>query len=410
MGRPFRHLWFVALYGVLFAAPVTASAASCTMPERIHLRALSFSYDDALDPIAKRIASEGFEAVGATLPSNYIADVGWFTPDQLDGTRYAPAAKLQAGGTARMNPAIAPGFVHVDERIPAMSCDRAIAIHPDSAEPRLARANLEAQRGMYAAAKNDYSVAALSVDRTFAQPAQYALAYIYYIERDYNKALTHVNVAVESNSGDAYTLKALIEEAMGDDDLATADAARGYGQYHGNEQDPSLATYALAQAYSDLGYFAASNAQLNTILGPRQRYANAFILRAFNEFSTGDSRDARQDLTSALGVNPRLENPYVGLAILDYSLGDATSARTYAQRAFSLFPHSLYAKLWILVTSGRAPEHPSGLKPCEPGFYAGIYDLQHGHKQDGNVLLRTAAKTCPYREYERAAALELLKH
>lgn len=376
----------------------------------MHLSSLVFTYDTDLTPIAKRIDTEGFDAVAKSLPFNYTSNVGWFTPQQLAGTQYAPAATLKAGGTTRMNPQLSPGFVHVDQIVPQTSCDRAIDLHPNEARPRLERAVRETNSGAYAAAKADYQVAAQSTDPRIAELAHYGLASILYREGDYRKALASADVAVGSNSGDAYTLKALIEEALGDDDLATADAAQGFGQYNGWEQDPSPATYALAQAYSDLGFFAASDDQLQTLFKQHPRADNALILRAFNEFSTGDTQSAARDFAAALKVNSRTEQSYLGLAMLDYAQGHSASAKRYAQQAYTLYPHDVYANLWLLITSGHAPAEPAHLQPCEPGFYAGVYALQHGLKEQGNELLRTAANTCPYREYERAEALQLLKH
>jgi len=375
----------------------------------MHLSALVFSYDDDLAPIAKRLAAEGFDAVATSLPLNYVKDVGWFTPQQLEGTKYAPAAALRVGETTRMTPALSPGFVHVDQRIPEMSCDRAIALHPEEMLPRLERAQLEVKRGSYAAAKADYLVAARSTDRRIALTAQYGLAFIQYRSGDYRDALASADVAVQSQSGDAYTLKALLEEAMGDDDLATADAAQGFNQYHGYEEDPSPATYALALAYSDLGYFAASNDELGTVLKQHPRDAQAMALRAFNAFSTGDLQSAKRDFSAAASLDPQMEEPYLGLAMLEYAKGGLAPAHRYAQRAAALFPHDVYTQLWLQITSGHAPREPAHLKPCEPGFYAGIYALQHGRKQQADAMLRTAADTCPYREYERAEALQLLK-
>jgi tetratricopeptide (TPR) repeat protein len=409
MGHSLRRLCIAAFCAVLLAVPARASTASCVIPERMHLSALTFSYDTDLGPIEKRLATEGFDAVAKSLPLNYASDVGWFTPQQLAGTQYAPAAALRAGATARMSLQLSPGFVHVDQVVPEMSCDRAIELHPKEAWPRLARAELEMNSGAYAAAKSDYQVAAQSTDRRFAQTAQYGLASIQYREGDYRNALASADVAVGSNSGDAYTLKALIEEAIGDDDLATADAAQGFSQYNGNEQDPSPATYALALAYSDLGFFAASDDQLETVLKRHPRDAQALLLRAFNKFSTGDAQGAARDFAAALKLRPQMEQPYLGLAMLDYSQGDVASAHRYAQQAFALYPHDVYTKLWLLITAGHAPSLPSHLQPCEPGFYAGIFALQQGHKQKANELLHTAANTCPYREYERATAQELLK-
>jgi len=375
----------------------------------MHLSALVFSYGDDLTPIAKRIAAEGFDAVAKSLPLNYSSDVGWFALAQLAGTQYAPAAALHAGETTRMNPELSPGFVHVDQLIPEMSCDRAIELYPDDVVPRLERAQLEMKSGAYEAATSDYSIAARSTNPRFAQAAQYGLAYVQYREGDYGDALTDVDAAIASQGGDAYTLKALIEEAMGDDDLATADAARGFDQYRGNLEDAWAATYALAEAYSDLGYFAASDDELHAVLKQHPRYALVLVALAFNEFSTGDVGGATRDFTAAAKADPSMEQPYLGLAMLAYAQGNSASAQRYAQQAYTLFPHDVYTKLWVLITAGRAPRRPPGLKPCEPGFYAGIYALQHGLKQQGDAMLRAAAQACPYRDYERAEALQLLK-
>lgn len=375
----------------------------------MHISALIFSYTRNLAPIAKRLATQPFDVVAQSLPLNYAKDVGWFTPRQLAGTQYAPAAALPAGGTAPMNHELSPGFVHVDQIIPQMSCDHAIAIRPTEAWPRLARATLEMQSRAYAAASADYRVAAQSTNRQFALAAQYGLASVQYTEQHYAKALRSVNLAIESNTGEAYTLRALIEEAMGNDDLATADAQQGVNQYNGNDEDASPATYALARAYSDLGYFAASDDQLGALLKRHPHDAQALVLRGFNEFSTGHLKHAGRDFAAALNANPPLEQAYLGLAMSDYSSGNRALARRFARRALTLFPGDEYVKLWFLITAGRAPLRPKHLQPCEGGFYAGIYALQHGRTRQAHKLFRAAARKCPYREYERATALQLLK-
>jgi tetratricopeptide (TPR) repeat protein len=282
MRHTFRVLCTVAFWALLGDAPALASTQACTVPERIRISALNFSYDADLTAIDKRLKSEGFDAVAKSLPLNYAGGVGWYTPQQLVGTQYAPAASLQAGETARMNPALSPGFVHVDEIVPGMSCDRAIELAPGDAAPRLERAALEMRGGAYAAAKADYRVAAQSADSRLAQAAQYGLASIEYLERDYKSAFSSVDSAVKSNGADALTLRALIEEAMGDDDLATADANQAVNQYNGSGADPSPATFALAAAYSHLGFFSASNDELDSLLKRHPGDARALALRAFN--------------------------------------------------------------------------------------------------------------------------------
>ena len=362
----------------------------------VHLSALTFSYDTDLAPIAKRIEIEGFDAVAQSLPLNYGNKIGWIKIQDLANTQFAPAARLKEGQTARMIPELSPGFVHVDQVIPDMTCDRAIELRPQDPTPRLLRAAIETNAGAYADAAADYRIAAQSSDYRTEQAAHYGLAAVLYRQGNYRDALASANEG--SDNQDGYTLRAMIEEALGDNDLATADAAKG--------SDP----YFLAQAYSNLGYFAASNDQLNVIAKQQPRRAAVFTLRAFNNFSNGDTRSAAHDFTAALAIDPHTTAANIGLAMMAYAEGNVASAHHYARKGLAVAPHDSYASLWELITSGHAPAHPTNLQPCEPGFYLGIFELQHGHNEKAQQLLRVAATTCPFREYERATALQLLKH
>jgi hypothetical protein len=361
----------------------------------VHISALTFTYDTDLTPIAKRIETEGFNAVAQSLPLNYGNKIGWTKIQDLVNTQFAPAATLKEGETARMTPELSPGFVHVDQIIPEMTCDRAVALRPQDPTPRMLRAAIETNAGAYADAAADYRVAAQSSDYRTGQAAHSGLATVLYRQGNYRDALASANEG--SDNPDGYTtLRAMIEEALGENDLATADAAKG--------SDP----YFLAQAYSHLGYFAASNDQLNAIAKQEPRRAELFTLRGFNGFSTGDTGNAARDFTAALAIDPHAIAANIGLAMMAYAAGNMSSAQHYAQQGLAVTPHDPYAILWELITSGHAPAHPTHLQPCEPGFYSGIYELQQGHKQEAQQLLRVAATKCPYREYERAAALLLL--
>lgn len=409
-----------------------ARASSCVVPKRIHLSALLFTYSDDLTSVEKRLQHEPFDAVGKSLPDNFARDVGWFTPDQLTGTQYAAAASLAEGGTARIVSDIVPGFVHVEEIRQQMTCDQAIAANPHDQWPRLMRAGFEVRSRRYADAIADYN-AAIGTDRQMTQTARYGLAGIYYSQRKYKKALDNIDEAMTSNRGDVYTLRALIEEAMGDDDLATADAAQG---------DTPAATYALALAYSDLGYFAASNEQLAMVLKHNPASGDSLAARGFNEFSSGDVTAARADLLAASSSNPQMEQPYIGLAMINFIEGNAPAARRFARRALAVSPQDQYAALWVLISDrgAKVDVHTSKawpgpvidvfrnrvsvdslgtaaassdpltqrLQQCEAHFYSGVYWLQRGNKSRALPMLQAAAGTCPYREYERPAAAQLL--
>lgn len=403
------------------------------------LSALLFTMNDDLAPVEKRLKNESFEAVGESLPQNYAKEVGWFTADQIAGSQYAVAASLPAGGTARMKADY--GFVHVDEIRPQMTCDRAIAAYPRDPWPRLMRAALEAQTRNYADATADYRAATTVPDPKWAQSAYYGLASVYYAQHKYKVALSNVNDAILSGSGEVYTLRAFIEEAMGDDDLATADAQQGYNQYNGPGRDTSPATYALATAYSDLGYFAASNEQADKVLKHHPASAENLLLRAFNEYSSGDLKNARADFNSASVSNPRMEQPYLGLAMLSFATGNTAAAIANARRAYAMYPQDDYAAIWTLITNPHAKvkTRPSDAWPglvlclflnrwsiesldaaassadpftqrmqlCEAHFYGGVYLLHHGDKSRAHSLLQSAAKDCPYRQYERTTAIQL---
>ena len=397
-----------------------------------------------------RLASEPFATLGKSMPSNYSADMGWFTPEQLRGTDYAAAANLPAGSTTA--PLTMPGLLqteilHVDEVRPAMSCARAIASYPRDSWPRLVRAATEIHHHKLAAAISDYN-AVLAYDPQ-SRSARLGRAEIYYMQRRYKEALTDVDVANASNSGDSFTLKALVEAAIGNDGLATADAAQGIAQYDGTGQDDTFARFALGQAYSDLGYFAAGIHEFDDVLNKHPHDVQPLLARSFALFSIGDIRGALRDDEAAARARPQWERPYLVRAFIAFAVGDLRSALTYAERARKLSPRNSYAELWVLVAKralhqppvaaggrpgpnstiwpqsvidvylGRAPltSLPSTvmatgslkerLRTCEATFYRGTY-LLYSDRRAALPFLNDAASQCPYREYERAIAERLI--
>ena len=406
-----------------------ASAAPCVVPERLHLSALIFETKTQADAAGARLKSEAFTDVGKSMPDNYSTDVGWFTPQELAGSQYQTAATLAQGQTAPFaQDAVLPGFVHVDKRLPQSACNAAIAADPHDAWARVTRASAEAASAQYDRAVADYNVAySFSSDARFKTQAAYGLASAYYSERRYRKALDFANDAVASNSGQSYVLRAYIYEALGDDDLATADAATALAQLHGNEQDESPAHLVRGIAYSDTGFFKAAADEFGLVLARHPNDSYALASRGFARFASGDTQAARKDLLASAVANPRNETPLLGLAILEYASG-GNNALKYARRAYAV-NHEPYAALWLRILGGSNSVKPHvdaslvGLNRkaangdkltqsnhvCEATYYTAVFAIQHHNTTEGRQLLEKATEICPYREYERAAAIEMLK-
>lgn len=425
-------------------------AAGCVVPERIHLSGLIFMNRTAAVRAHARLAHEPFATLGKSMPSNYSADIGWFTPEQLRGSNYAAAANLPADSTTA--PLTVPGLLqteilHVNEVRQAMSCARAIASYPHDSWPRLIRAATEIHHHELAAAIADYN-AVLAYDPQ-SRSARLGRAEIYYMQHHNKEALTDVDVANASHSGDSYALKALVEAAIGYDDLATADAAQGIAQYDGSGQEDTFARFALGQAYSDLGYFPASIHEFDDVLKKRPHDVQPLLARSFALFSMGDIRGALRDDEAATGARPQWERPYLVRAFIALAIGDLRSALTYAERARRLSPHNSYAELWVLVAKRALHEPPSAvdrsfaplstiwpqlvidvylgraplaslpstanatgslkeqMRTCEADFYRGAY-LLYSHRRAALPFLNYAASKCPYREYERAIAERII--
>lgn len=411
------------------------------VPKLIRASAILLDASQNPAPIAERLKTESWAAVGKSLPQNF-SDLGWSVPEKLKGTRYAAALTLPAGGTASVSDWFGHGFVHVDQIRPQMTCDEAIAANPHDQPSRLMRATVEFQARDFDAAMADYQ-AAIGSDARLTLDARYGVASVLYMQHRYAQALQAVNKAMMSNSGQVYTLRAMIEEALGDDDLATADAAQGYNQYNGPGEDPSQATYTLAVAYSDLGYFDASNDELAKVLERHPGDANSLAARAFNDFSLGKDDRALADFRAAVKSSPKLAQAYMGLAMTEVVRGNAAGARASLRRELALYPQDNYGAIWMLIADPHATVHvqptaawpgqvlrvflghasvesldkaaaspdalTQSLQRCEAHFYGGMYLLQHGKRGLAIPLLRSAATGCPYPEYERPTAAQLLR-
>jgi tetratricopeptide (TPR) repeat protein len=428
--------------------------AACMVPERLRLTGIIAdpSYGAA---IAQRLKHEPFEKVAKTLPADDpkvgFATLGWITREQLKGTDKAPAAALHVGGTAAIDSGAFREFVHLQEVRPAMTCDRAIVRYPDDEWALNARASTEMQAGNRRGALADYSTV-IRLNPT-SYDARYGRAVAYYVDGNFDAALVDAGEAVSANGGkgDGHMLLGLIEEARGDDDLATADEADALAQYHGRMQDDTPARYALGVAYKNLGYFAAAIDEFDATLQKLPTDTNALLSRGFAWFASGDLVKAKTDFLAAAQAQPSQGRAHLALALLSFATGDTAAARAYAQQASRLDRHDAYAALWVLV-SERALNHAFRLAPgetvdaftrwpapaitvfldrapvasleasssssdpftrsirlCEARFYGALYALAGGDDVRGVPLLRLAAGECPYREQERAVAQQMLR-
>ncbi|HEY1976130.1 MAG TPA: tetratricopeptide repeat protein [Candidatus Baltobacteraceae bacterium] len=434
-----------------YATAGPAPAGNCVVPKRLHLTDIIFAgvHADAtlITALTKRLQKEDFDAVGKSVPDHF-SDLGWLTVDVLENSGYAPAAVLETGGTTGLiDEGIRQEFLHAEEVRPQMECDRAIATYPNEALPRTARAAIELKSGNFSAAASDYSVAIATEPES--KTARYGRALAYYRLGKYAQAQEDANYAVGSDVGNAYTLRALIREALGDDDLATADAASALKQFKANQIDGSSAQYALAAAYSNLGYFSAAIAAFDAVL--QQQPSQPYVLegRGAAYFSKGDSAKAIRDFTEASRA-PNGQRAFLELAVVKFSIGDVSMALKNAKRAYETNPNDAYAALWLVVASrslhlrapavaakaATLPKWPApviraylGAMPfsaleaaavssspftarmqlCEARFYSGVHDLQSGRNDRGRELLRLAKAQCPFAEAERAAAAAILR-
>ncbi len=431
--------------------------AACAVPERLHLTAVG-GYGAQAPAIALRVKREGFAAVAKSLPRDDptvgVSDRGWISRDDLAQVGVPATALTKVGATAEVEPG-SPivSFVHVDEIRPAGTCDAVIAQYPDDATALLTRAETRRAAGDLGGASADYAALVRSDPKSYY--GHYGLATVHYSERDFTRALADVDAALSGNvagaGADAYALKAMIEEARGDDDLATADAAFAIAQYHGRMQDDSQARYVLGLAYAHLGYYEAATEEFDAAVTAHPAYSYPYISRAFAWFARGDVAKAKSDLLAATNAEPKFSQAFVDVAMLDFATGDATGALGAAQHALLLNAHDPYAALWLLLASRalhRAPALPnadalasdspwpaaairvflerapaSGLvaaaaspdpftastQLCEARFYGAAYRLSGGDKAGALPALRQAASECPFREHERVAAQQLLR-
>jgi tetratricopeptide (TPR) repeat protein len=444
-----------AAFGVLLlATPLRLSAATgttvpgaCVVPKRVLLTGIIFLGQDDTTVIARRLKSESFDVVANSVPDRF-AHMGWMTVDQLKGTGYAPAIALKKGQTT---PLITEDprreFLHAQDVRPEMTCDRAIAMYPSDTSARMARASHEISDRNFKAAIVDYS-AAIAADPDL-KDARYGRAIAYYETGNNAEALKDADYAAGSNVGEAYALRAMIHEAMGDDGLATADANSAVQQYTGWGKDAAPGFYALASAYLNLGFDAAAIAQFDALLKLHPGHGTALLGRGLAYFSQGDTAKAHDDLLAASsGVDA--QRSALSLAVMQYADGNLPEALTSAKRAAALGPRDPYAAIWMLLISrslhGSAPSIGSAvaatsawpgpvlraylgqvpfdsldaaaaspspftasLQLCEARFYVGIDDLQRGRKDVAREKLQLAATQCPPREVERSAAKTLLR-
>lgn len=422
------------------------------VPERLHLTEIVFGNNGDVGAIRERLKHASFDSVAKSFPADGVdlgfADRGWFSRDQLTDAGYAAAAPLAVGGTAEIAVDYQHGFVHVEEVREQMTCDQAIARYPDDEWAYTTRGSARFDAGDRAGAIADYTTLIGINPKTYE--GHYGRAYAYYVDGKYKEALDDINSDMApSGRGDADMLRGLIQEARGDDDLATASEAGALAQYHGRGEDESWAQYALGLAYENLGYFGAAIDEFDIVLKKTQN-SDVLASRAFAWFAQGNVANAETDFRSASRVGPTLSRPYLGFAVMSFARGDATSALRYAQHAFANDPHDVYAALWVLVCKRALRQTPQlargesliksavwpaaalkvflGFSPataleaaasspdpfthriqlCEARFYGAVYMLAN---DSAHALprLRLAAAECPYREYERTAAEQLLR-
>lgn len=428
--------------------------SACVVPYRLHLTSIVTAPDKAA-PIAARLRGESFAAVAKSLPKDDysvgFSDIGWVTRSEIADTAFAPAAKLPVGGTTKVGDEITTSFVHVEEIRAEMPCDEAVARYPDDQTAFLVRAATRWQAGNHTGAIDDYTAVIRLDPKSYS--GHYGRAGAYYYERKYPEALADADAVLAPaplGGADVYTLKGLIEEALGDDDLATADEAFAIAQYHGYMRDETGAHAALGVAYSNLGYFAAAVEEFDLRLKRHPDDSATYLARGFARFSAGDRAGAKSDFVTADRAMATSATPPLALAILSFSAGDTTAGLRYARLAAARSPRDPYAVLWDLIlsrASHRAPQVASaqaladspawpsavirvflGRAPvgslrsavstgetlhartqsCEAQFYAGVYELTGGDRARALPALRLAAGDCPFREYERAAARQLL--
>lgn len=399
-------------------ALLTASPAACHVPERIHLSALIFGYSDDFNAVVDRLKHESFDALAASMPDNYAKDVGWFEPSQLRGSQYAKAADLPAGHYAIFDSQTqGRNITRVDEVRPAATCDDALRAYPTDAWALNARAAFEAAHGDPKAAIADYTQEIATASKP--DNAYLGRAELRYAQGQYREALADVD-RIALPSGDAYVVRANIETSMGDDDLAEADASRGYDQYHGMMRDEYWPDVAWGTAYGDLGYYKPAIEKFGKALALHHQDAFALTKRGYLRFASGDDAGAKADLLAAELSNPASEFPLMDLAAIHFVEGNLPAARYYAKRAHAVAPNDPYTALWLAIAEGHAypyapPRNPeletsldTGIHDCESAFYRGITYYEQHRKALAIPLLRTAATTCPYREHERTIAQRLL--
>ena len=389
------------------------------MPERIHISSLIFGYGDDMNPVIERLKHESFDAVAASMPDNYSKDVGWFQRAQLRDSQYENAAELPAGQYAVFDSETGGlrNITRVDEVRPAASCNDALRAYPGDTWALNARATYEARSSKLASSLDDYT---RQIAHAPDAPGGYfGRASIYYSQHRYRQALSEADRAVEHGANPL--LRANIESAMGDDDLAEADAARGYEELQGGMVDVSPAVLAHATAYADLGYYKPAIDDYNKVLAKHPGDGWTLELRGYAYFSAGEDAQAKADLLRTVSENPKYEAALLDLALVYYAEHDVAATREYAARAHVAAPKEPYAALWLAIAQGHPraytppndpelePELNAGMRSCETAFYQGIVYYEHHQPAQALPLLRAAADTCPYREHERAVAAHLIR-
>jgi tetratricopeptide (TPR) repeat protein len=382
--------------------------AACVVPYRLHLTGI-VAYPQRAAAIAERLKHERFEAVAKSLPPDDpevgFKDLGWGTPEQLEGGTNAGAATMRAGETIAVHDTIGDEFLHLEETRPAMPCDEAVARYPDDELALLTRAAWRSQSGDRRGAIDDYS-AVIRLDPS-SYDARLGRASAYYAEGRYDDARADASSLGTGPGGgaDLKMLLGMIDEARGDDDLATADLADAIAQYHGYMRDETGARYALGLAYSNLGYFAAAAEEFDARLKLHPDDAAAYRSRGFARFAGGDAAGAKRDLLAAARLDATSATPYVGLAIVSYSAGRRErGARLRAASAGAAARRSVLR----LVDADREPRAASrargvgGARGGGLGAVAGARDPRLSRARAGRLA---GVRDLVERDAERAHAV-----
>ena len=426
--------------------------AACLVPERLRMSEISVGMIGNAAAIAQRLKSERFDAVGKSIPPRdpamYYAHNRWYTRDQLGPEVRTALATMSVGSVVRIvNVVQDTEFIRLDEVRSEMPCDRAVAEHPDDEIARKTRAGWESRSGDQPGAIADYSVVLLQDPDS--SDARFGRAYANFASGNNRSALD--DLAAPGGNGDIYWLRGLVEEALGQDDLATADEASAISQNGAlNAARAAPAHAALGTAYENLGYFSASIAEFDTAIRQNPADANAYVQRGFAWFSQGSLAKAEGDFAAALQVRPAAAHANLDRALLEFSRGNVAESFAFARKAVADDPRDRYATLWVLIAERALHQSPSDaeredvamssawpdpvravflgrasvdslesaavstdvftqrIQTCEAHFYAGVYLWTGDQRASALPLLRKALDECPYREVERSTVRQML--